>query len=46
VAYGSTESGSSEIHVRSFPTGDERFVISGGGGRTPIWSNDGSELFY
>ncbi len=46
VAYGSDESGSSEIHVRSFPAGDERFVISGGGGRTPIWSRDGGELFY
>ncbi len=46
VAYGSEESGASEIHVRSFPGGDERFVISGGGGRTPNWSRDGSELFY
>ncbi len=46
VAYGSEESGPSEIHVRSFPGGEERFVISGGGGRTPIWSRDGSELFY
>jgi Tol biopolymer transport system component len=46
VAYGSEESGPSEVHVRSFPGGEERFVISGGGGRTPIWSPDGSELFY
>ena len=46
VAYGSEESGPSEIHVRSFPGGEERFVISGGGGRTPVWSPDGSELFY
>ncbi len=46
VAYGSEESGPSEIHVRSFPGGEERFVVSGGGGRTPIWSPDGSELFY
>ena len=46
VAYGSEESGPSEIHVRSFPGGEERFVISGGGGRTPIWSRDGNELFY
>jgi serine/threonine protein kinase/Tol biopolymer transport system component len=46
VAYGSEESGTSEIHVRSFPGGDERFVISGGGGRTPVWNRDGSELFY
>jgi Tol biopolymer transport system component len=46
VAYGSEESGRSEIHVRSFPGGEERFVVSGSGGRTPIWSRDGSELFY
>jgi len=46
VAYTSEESGVNEIHVRSFPGGEERFVVSGGGGTAPVWSRDGSELFY
>jgi hypothetical protein len=46
VAYTSKESGVNEIHVRSFPGGEERFVVSGGGGTAPVWSRDGSELFY
>jgi serine/threonine-protein kinase len=47
IAYQSDESGASEIYVRSFPDVDRgRWQVSSGGGRTPAWSPDGSELFY
>jgi len=50
VAYSSTESGRREVYVRPFPAGGPsgpvRVTISTGGGRTPIWSRDGRELFY
>jgi serine/threonine-protein kinase len=47
LAYKSTESGRVEIYVRPFPdmtTG--RWQISTNGGSHPVWSPDGSELFY
>src|SRR5260370_472048 len=50
IAYSSTESGRREVYVRPFPArgayGSGRVTISTGGGRTPIWSRDGRELFY
>jgi serine/threonine-protein kinase len=47
IAYDSNESGQLEIYVRPYPrTEGGRWQISTGGGRTPIWSHDGRELFY
>jgi Tol biopolymer transport system component len=46
VAYQSDQSGEREIYVRSFPEGEDRFVVSIGGGIRPLWRADGSELFY
>jgi serine/threonine-protein kinase len=50
IAYTSTESGRSEVSVRPFPaggpSGSGRATVSTGGGRLPIWSRDGRELFY
>jgi serine/threonine-protein kinase len=48
VAYDSDESGQFEVYVRSYPDpyGGGRWQISSGGGRQPLWSNDGGELFY
>ncbi len=47
MAYQSDESGEYRIYVRPFPDVDSgRFPISPGGGREPLWSPDGSELFY
>jgi serine/threonine-protein kinase len=47
LAYVSNESGTSEIHVRPFPdTGARRWQVSVGGGTEPVWSRDGTELFY
>lgn len=48
VAYDSDESGQFEIYVRPFPDayGGSRWQVSASGGRQPVWSRDGRELFY
>ena len=46
VAYESDESGENEVHIRDYPTGVRKWVISSGGGYAPAWSQDGKELFY
>ena len=47
MAYESNESGQSEIFVRPFPNVDDgRWQISNAGGRYPLWSRSGGELFY
>jgi serine/threonine-protein kinase len=48
IAYDSDESGQFEVYVRPYPNTDEggRWQISSGGGRQPVWSHDGRELFY
>jgi serine/threonine-protein kinase len=47
VAYHSNESGRLEVYVRPFPNVDDgKWTISTAGGRRPVWSPDGQELFY
>jgi len=46
IAYTSDETGHDEVYVRSFPTGDRRWLVSKGGGWQPHWRHDGRELFY
>ncbi|HEU4616637.1 MAG TPA: protein kinase [Gammaproteobacteria bacterium] len=48
IAYDSDESGQMEVYVRPFPHADSggRWQISSGGGRQPMWSHDGRELYY
>ena len=46
VAYMSTESGRAEVYVRPFPGPGGAIPISPEGGRLPVWSADGRELFY
>ena len=47
IAYQSTETGRMEIFVRAFPDLDAgRWQVSTGGGRYPVWSPDGGELFF
>jgi len=46
VAYKSTESGSGEIHVRSFSNPALTRRVTTSGGTSPVWSYDGRELFY
>jgi dipeptidyl aminopeptidase/acylaminoacyl peptidase len=45
IAFGSNESGHSEIYVQPFPSGPKK-LASEGGGTDPIWRRDGKELFY
>ena len=47
MAYQSNESGRSEIYVRPFPDVDgDRVQVSNDGASMPLWSRDGTELFY
>lgn len=47
LAYVSDESRRDEVCVQSFPkTGGGRWQISSSGGVNPIWSRDGTEIFY
>ena len=46
IAYQSAESGNLEVYLAPFPGPGPRIPVSAGGGESPIWSRDGSELFY
>ncbi len=46
IAYESEESGRAEIYAQRFPELGQRVTISTDGGRQPVWSRDGRELFY
>jgi len=46
LAYNSFESGTFEIYVRPFPSGDRKWKISTGRSSSARWSADGKELFY
>jgi Tol biopolymer transport system component len=46
VVYMSTESGTNEVYVRSFPDAGNKVKVSVGGGYEPRWSTDGKEIFY
>ncbi len=46
LAYFTDETGQNEVYVQRFPGLGEKQQISIGGGREPLWSPDGGELFY
>ena len=46
VAYNSNESGIDEVYIQPFPASGGRWQISSGGGITPRWKGDGTELFF
>jgi Tol biopolymer transport system component len=46
IAYASNETGSTEIYVSPFMSGNGKWQVSSGGGREPRWRQDGKELFY
>jgi Tol biopolymer transport system component len=46
VAYGSDESGRSEVYIAAFPTFTEQRRVSNNGGYWALWRSDGKELFY
>jgi len=45
TAFDSSESGQREVYVQPLPKGPKR-QVSIGGGQTPVWNRDASELFY
>jgi eukaryotic-like serine/threonine-protein kinase len=48
IVYDSDESGQFEVYVRPYPQAYSggRWQISSNGGRQPLWSYDGREIFY
>jgi serine/threonine-protein kinase len=50
LAYQSNESGGSEVNVRPFPPPASgqggKWPLSNSGGQTPVWSQNGRDLFY
>ncbi len=46
LGYSSTETGSSEVYIQSFPNPGRKVRISPNGGNQPVWRADGSSLFY
>ncbi len=46
IAYQSNSSAGQDVYVQSFPEPTQRQTVSVGGGSTPRWKHDGSELFY
>ena len=47
IAFQSQESGRAEVYVQPFPNIDDgKWEVSSGFGADPMWSPDGSELFF
>ena len=46
AAVTSSESGAPEVYVRSFPEPTVKVQVSVGGGDGPVWSADGTRLYY
>lgn len=46
LAYVSDETGQEEVYVRRYAGSDRGKQVSRGGGREPVWSAGGQELFY
>jgi len=47
LAYVSSEKGQRQVYVSPYPEPDVKWLVSGEeGGGEPVWSPDGSELFY
>ena len=46
VAYVSDESGQDEVYIRPYLGRGGQVQVSRDGGKEPVWSPDGSELFY
>lgn len=46
IAYVSNKSGRDEIYVLPYPGPGPEHTASTAGGREPVWSRDGTELFY
>ena len=46
IAYVSNESGRDEVYAKEVAGDGRQHTISNGGGSEPVWSTDGTELFY
>ncbi len=46
LAYSSNETKRNEVYIMTFPNSGGKWQISTSGGRIPIWSRDGKQLFY
>ncbi|HVS32677.1 MAG TPA: protein kinase, partial [Thermoanaerobaculia bacterium] len=46
IVYTSDESGQTEVYVRQITGGSGRWQVSAAGGYHPVWSADGSQIFY
>jgi Tol biopolymer transport system component len=46
LAYVSNEAGPSDLYVRPFPAGEPAYRLSSGGAEQPVWSPDGTQLFW
>ncbi len=46
LAYVSNETGEDQVYVRAVDGSAGKWTISAAGGREPVWSGDGAELFY
>jgi serine/threonine protein kinase/Tol biopolymer transport system component len=46
VVYESDESGRNEVYVVDFPNATRKWQVSRDGGNSPIWSQDGREIFF
>jgi len=46
IAYNSTETGTNQVYVETFPEHQGKWQISTDGGFQPQWRADGKELFY
>jgi serine/threonine protein kinase len=46
LAYVSNDSGRDEVFVRPFPGPGARITVSTAGGSEPVWTTNGSEIFY
>jgi serine/threonine-protein kinase len=46
ITYTSDESGRVEVYVRPFPDAGARVQVSADGGFRPIWSRDGTRIYY
>jgi serine/threonine-protein kinase len=46
LAYVSDETGREEVYVQPWPLTGAKYQVSRDGGRAPLWSKDGTELFF
>ena len=46
IAYTSNETGTRKVYLQNFPQGGGKQLVSVDGGEDPLWSHDGSLLYY